>query len=286
MPNSRLQDGWLAGPAEARADDIHAAFADPRVSVVLVGIGGNHSNQLLPLLDYDLIRANPKVFQGYSDITVLHWAFQKHADLATFYGPAFAIELADYPKVSDYTQRWLRAAWFRDEALEYEPAAEWTDEFLDFDHRLDLTRGRAMKPGDGWVTVREGACRGPIIGGCLETICWHLKGSDAWLDPTGAILFLETSEEAPSPAHVEAYLTDLDHLGVFERCVGLLWARPDRYSPDDVGLLWDVVRSATEPYGLPVLANIDCGHAYPMMTLPLGVPAEMDAGNHELKVVL
>ena len=88
MRNADRSDGWASAPPEARIEDLHQAFADDGVQVVLAGIGGNHSNQLLPLLDYELIRAHPKVFQGFSDITVLQWAIAKHAGLATFYGPA------------------------------------------------------------------------------------------------------------------------------------------------------------------------------------------------------
>jgi len=205
MPHAAEVDGWVAGRPEARADDIHSAFADPEVTVVLAGIGGNHSNQLLPLLDYDLIRANPKIFEGYSDITVLHYAFLKNAGLATFYGDAFTLGLAEYPKVFDYTDRWLRAAWFRQEPLSdrpdsdgaapkelrFEAATEWTEEFMDFDQKLDLTRPRTMRPSEGWVTIRDGMAEGPIVGGCLETICWHLKGSNAWIQPAGCIFFFE-----------------------------------------------------------------------------------------------
>ena len=87
----------MSAPAEARVEDLHAAFLDEDVAVVLASIGGNHSNQLLPLLDFDLIRAHPKVFQGYSDVTVLHWAIASRAGLATFYGPALVPELGEFP---------------------------------------------------------------------------------------------------------------------------------------------------------------------------------------------
>ena len=79
MPNAARSDGWASAPADARVADLHGAFADDDVAVVLCGIGGIVSNELLPLLDYDLIRDRPKIFQGYSDITVLHWALAKHA---------------------------------------------------------------------------------------------------------------------------------------------------------------------------------------------------------------
>jgi muramoyltetrapeptide carboxypeptidase len=277
MPNATRSDGWASAPPEARVADLHEAFADDEVTVVLAGIGGNHSNQLLPLLDFELIREHPKVFQGYSDITVLHWAFAKHAGLGTFYGPALVPELGEFPQVLPHTDRYLRAAWFGDEPITYEPSNLWTDELLDFNTKADLERGREMRQSEGWVTIRDGLARGPLFGGCLETICWHLKGSRAWSTPEGAILLLEMSEEAPSPADVDAYLTDLEQLGVFETAAALLVGRPYGYTADERQRLWDVVARRTETAGLPVLANVEAGHTDPMVTLPFGVAAEVDA---------
>lgn len=284
MPNASLVTDWVAGPPEARVEDIHAAFADDSVAAVLCGIGGNHSNQLLPLLDYDLIAAHPKIFQGYSDVTVLHWALAKHARLRTYYGPALVSELGEFPKVFDYTDRWLKAAWFGDE-LDFDAPSEWTDEFLDWEKKADLERPRAMSSADPWRTIREGVTEGPLFGGCLETICWHLKGSTAWPDLAGALLFLETSEEGPSPAHVDAYLTDLEQLGVFDEVAGLVVGRPASYSRDDAETLWTVFEERTRPAGIPVLANLDIGHTDPMLTLPLGATAHLDATARRLRVI-
>jgi muramoyltetrapeptide carboxypeptidase len=284
MPNASLVTDWVAGPPEARVEDIHAAFADDSVAAVLCGIGGNHSNQLLPLLDYDLIAAHPKIFQGYSDTTVLHWAFAKHAGLRTFYGPALCSELGEFPEVFDYTDRWLRAAWFEDGDLDFDAPDEWTDEFLDWAEKADLERPRKTNRADGWRTIRAGDAEGPLFGGCLETICWHVKGSNQWLDLTGAVLLLETSEEGPSPEHVDAYLTDLEHLGVFEQIAGLIVGRPAAYSPEAAEVLWTVAEMRTRVAGIPVLGNLDCGHTDPMLTLPLGATAHLDAGRPSLTV--
>ena len=228
MENARRSDGWASAPPEARVADLHAAFLDDEVAVVLAGIGGNHANQLLPLLDFDLVAAHPKVFQGFSDITVLHWAFLRHAGLGGFYGPMLVDGARRVPGRPPESDRSLRAAWFGDEPLRFEPAAAWTDEFLDWEQQLDLTRARTLHAGEGWVALRGGRAEGWLLGGCLETICWHLKGSSAWVEPGGAILFLETSEEAPSPAQVDAYLTDLEQLGVFDRAAALVVGRAVR----------------------------------------------------------
>jgi muramoyltetrapeptide carboxypeptidase LdcA involved in peptidoglycan recycling len=284
MPNAERMDSWVSAPAEARADDLHDAFTDDSVAVVLSSIGGNHSNQVLPYLDYDLIGSHPKIFHAYSDTTVLAWAFARHAGLRSFYGPPLVLGMAEYPKVLAYTDRWLRAAWFATEELDFEPASEWTEEFLDFDTQADLQRARRMRPNDGWINLRAGTAEGPLVGGCLETICWHLKGSAEWLDLRGCILFLETSEEAPSPATVDAYLTDLELLGVFDDIGGLVMGRPAFYEDEDVRVLWDVIIERTAAAAIPVLGNLDIGHTDPLLTLPLGARAQLDAGGRRLRV--
>lgn len=285
MPNAAAVRGWVSGTPQERVADLHAAFADPEVSVILCAIGGNHSNQLLPYLDYDLVRANPKVFQGYSDMSVLHWAFLRHAGLRTFYGPALVSELGEYPSVLPYTDRWLRAAWFGSEPLRFAPAEAWTDELLDWNQKLDLTRPRELRPSDGWLTIREGRAEGRLVGGALESVCWHLKGSEAWVDLDGAILFLESSEEAPPPPYVDSYLTDLEQLGVFDTVSALIWARPYGYTEEWLPVLWDVLRARTEAAGIPILANVECGHTSPMLTLPLGARALVDAGARRFEML-
>ncbi|MDQ4026157.1 MAG: hypothetical protein M3217_11825 [Actinomycetota bacterium] len=216
---------------------------------------------------------------------MLHWAILGRARLATFYGPALVPEMGEASEPLPYTDRWLRAAWFRTEPLRYEPAERWTEEFLDWDAGADV-RPRATKPSPGWRTIRAGRAEGPVIGGCLETICWHLFGSRYWLPPDGAVLFLETSEEAPSPAHVDAYLTDLELAGVFDACSGLVLGRPMGYSEADVETLWQVAEARTAAAGIPVLGGFDCGHTDPMVTLPLGLPARLDAGARSFEVSL
>ncbi|HEY7873576.1 MAG TPA: LD-carboxypeptidase, partial [Actinomycetota bacterium] len=169
-------------------------------------------------------------------------------------------------------------AWFEDGDLDFAAPGQWTDEFLDWDVKADLERARTTHPAEAWRSVRSGVAEGPLFGGCLETICWHLKGSREWLDLSGAVLFLETSEEGPSPAHVDAYLTDLELMGVFDQIAGLVVARPMAYTPENVEVLWGVVAGRTAASGIPVLGNVDVGHTDPMLTLPLGTTARMDAG--------
>jgi muramoyltetrapeptide carboxypeptidase LdcA involved in peptidoglycan recycling len=289
MPNAAAIDRWVAGSAEARADGLHRAFADSEVSVVLCGIGGNHANQVVPHLDWGVIRDNPKVFQGYSDITVLLWAIGRHAGLRTFHGPTLLAELAEYPEVLPFTDRFLRAAWFGASPFSFAPAEAWTDEFLDWTTKADLDRPRRLKPGRGWLALPSGVAEGPLIAGCLETICWHLKGSADWLDLAGAVLVLELSENwfvnVSSPPFIDAHLTDLAVLGVFDRIAALVFGRPYGYPDEDVPVLWELVARHTARSGIPVLANVDCGHTDPMLTLPLGARVRVGVAAGEFRLL-
>lgn len=134
-----------------------------------------------------------------------------------------------------------------------------------------------MTDGGGWAWLHPGTARGPLLGGCLESLCWHVKGTPEWPALDGSVLLLEPSEEAPSPATVAAYLTDLRRIGVMDQIAGLVFSRPASYAPKDVTILWNVVRQASEGLGIPVLANFDCGHTDPMLTVPLGVEVLLDS---------
>lgn len=289
MPNAAACDRWVAGSPQARADDLHRAFADPDVSVVLCALGGNHAHQVVPCLDWALIRNHPKIFQGYSDMTTLLWAIGRHAGLRTFHGPTLLAEMGEFPEVLPFTDRHLRGAWFGETPLIFGPADAWTDEFLDWGTKADLNRPRQLKPGDGWLTLRPGVDEGPLIVGCLETVCWHLKGTADWLDLTGAILVLEPSEncfvDVTSPPFIDAHLSDLDRLGVFDQIAALVFGRPYGYRDEDLPVLWDLVARHTARSGVPVLANVDCGHTDPMLTLPLGCRARVDTEAGEFRLL-
>jgi muramoyltetrapeptide carboxypeptidase LdcA involved in peptidoglycan recycling len=288
MPGASGNDRWVSGSPEARADDLHRAFADPDVSVVLCAIGGNHSHQVVPHLDWTLIRDNPKVFQGYSDMTTLLWAIGRHAGLQSFHGPTLLAEMGEYPEVLPFTDRYLRDAWFGDVPLVFTPAEAWTDEFLNWFTKADLDRPRRMKPG-GWRALRPGVAEGPLIVGCLETVCWHLKGSSDWLDLAGAVLVLEPSEncfvDVTSPSFIDAHLSDLARLGVFDQVAALVFGRPYGYRDEDLPVLWELLAGHTARSGIPLLANVDCGHTDPMLTLPLGSRARIDVGAGEFRLL-
>lgn len=275
--HAREQAGYISAPARDRAADLHDLFRDPRVGAIIAAIGGDHSNQLLPHLDFDLIRAHPKIFLGFSDNTVLAAAMYVRAGLVTFYGPALMTDVAEFPEMPAFSRDHLLRVLCQPEPAGPLPVSSWwTEEFLDWGARADETRPRARSPHPGWDWVRPGFGRGPLVGGCLESL-EHLRGTPYWPDLAGAVLFIETSEEAPSPADVDGILMDYENMGVFARLQGLLVGIPYGYTPEDRANLRQVLRERTAPFGFPVAAGLNFGHTSPVLTLPIGVCAEVDS---------
>ena len=270
-------DGWVSASAEKRVADIHEMFADEDVQAILATIGGDHSCQLLPHLDWDLIRQNPKIFMGFSDIAVLNNAIHHETGLVTFNGPSLMTDWAEFPEMPTFAQNNALGVLTRPEPFgRIGPAPSWTEEYLDWEIGQDETRPRARHQSTGWTWIREGVAEGPVMGGCLESL-QHLRGTRWWPDLDGAILFLETSEERPSPAKVDGLLMDLENMGALSKLVGMIVARPYKYSDSDRLLLHDVIRNRTREWSFPVLADVDAGHTSPIVTMPIGCKVRLDS---------
>jgi muramoyltetrapeptide carboxypeptidase LdcA involved in peptidoglycan recycling len=271
-----------AGTARERASDLHDMFADNTVKAIVCAIGGNHSNQLLPLLDFDLIRSHPKIFVGYSDITVLHLAMLSRAGLQTFYGPALLTQFGENPQPLAYTRdNFLRCVMSPEPLGRLAPSRRWTEEFLDWGRKADMGRPRRLKPNPGPVWLSPGRARGALLGGCITSLM-HLRGTPYWPKLDGAIFFWETPEGSDpgrgrSVADIESCLADLVLSGVFDQISGMVVGRPYGYGAEDTSALRAAVRRALGSRRMPVLFGADIGHTDPMLTLPMGVQARLDS---------
>lgn len=273
---------YVSADPEKRAADIHELFLDPDVSAILCTIGGNHSNQLLEHLDYDLIKKNPKIFVGYSDITVLHYAFAAKAGLRTFYGPCLMTQFGEYPAPLPFTlDSFSRALADSIPMGNIEASKEWTTEILDWRKKKDLERPRILTPSLGYRWLREGKAEGKIFGGCVPSLN-HLAGTEYWVDPAKGIFFVDIPEghqfgEGLSIAELDSFLADLENLGVFSHIAGLVVGRPYNYSPEQEKELGRLLLHYTRSTDYPILLNVNIGHADPIITLPLGVRAALDS---------
>lgn len=275
--------GETAGSPEERACDLNNFFLDKDISAIFSFIGGNHSKQLLNHLNFEAIRENPKIFLGYSDVTILHLAFYGQIGLSSFYGPAVLTQFAENPSIFPYTQKYFEKALMSGEAVgEITPSLEWTDEVLDWFNKKDLERGRKMKKNSGWEWLKKGRAEGPILGGCLTTML-ELENSEFWPDFSDHILFWETSEDpedftkGENPDIVADELARLRKSGTFKKIKGMIVGRPFGYDEKTAASLKKTIIENTEGFDFPILFGVDIGHTDPMITVPLGVKTVIDS---------
>lgn len=267
FPHARDRWNYLAGPDAERAADLTAAFADPDIDAILAMRGGTGGWRMVPHVDFDVVRANPKFFCGYSDITALHLALGREADLVTFYGPMGSSLVGR--GASKYTERhWLRAV------MEAEPLG-------------DVERD----PDDPFTwAISGGSAEGPLRGGCLTLLVQSL-GTPWELDWRGAVVFFEDVNE--EPYRLDGYLTQLRLAGKLDDVAGVVVGehvncgpRPFKPSyPYGTFTSEDVFRQQLEPLGVPVMVGLPCGHGRHLATLPLGVQARLDADSLTLTIL-
>lgn len=268
--------GHVSGTVEERLADLHDAFAAPHVKMVLATIGGTHAADLLPHIDFDLIRANPKIFMGFSDNTILHTAFRVEAGLATLYGPGLLTDWSEHPQMpQEALQTALHLMTSTAPLGELLQPRWWTDEFLDWESGEDTRRPRVQHQNHGWNWIRKENATGRSIGGCLEVL-QHFRQTRWWPHFEGAILCIETSEEITSPEMFDIMFGDWARMGVLETIAGLLVARPYGFDEQQHARFVQYLTERVAPYSFPVVANMDFGHTTPMVTMPLGVQLNID----------
>ena len=252
--------GYLAGTAIDRANDINYMFADPGVEAIFCVRGGYGSSQVLPYLDYDCIRCNPKIFVGYSDVTSLHTVLQKQCGLVTFHGPMVKPDLCRLIRIDEYTLRSLFTA--------LSGKASWVFE---------------NPPGEKLRVLVPGYAQGILTGGNLSVLARSL-GTPYAPNADGKILFLEDIGESLSRIHM--YLTQMQYAGMFQGVRGILLGDFTDCSSAvldmsgstgesrDGSQLWTIenlLEVFFKKLRIPVVGNVCSDHRYPMGTLPLGM---------------
>ncbi len=280
--NAKKSFGHNAGTAQERAEDINNFFSDLNVKAIICSTGGLNANAVLPLLDYNLIKNNPKFFCGFSDITVLNMAIIKKTGLVTFNGPAILPTFGEFEKPLEFTLNYFKKILFSPEPIgKLDYPKEFSEEDLWWE--TEDNRPRKMIPATPPKTVCGGIAGGFLLGGNLNTIC-IMGGTEYFPDFTESILFLE--DEGESTALTERRLVYLEQLGVFNKIKGIIYGRPCHIITESADRnLYDILKDFGGKYNLPILADIDIGHTNPMLTMPLGVTAELDATNKVIKIL-
>lgn len=276
-----------------RAADVNAAFADDDITAILTSIGGEDQIRILPFLDPDLIRSNPKPFFGLSDNTNLHH-YLWNLGQVSYYGGTVMTDLGRSGTVNPHTAEAFGAAFTTSGWYELRPAEEFADENHDWKDPDNLRRAKPMLPGTGWRWHGgRQPVEGTLWGGCLEIVDFQLR-TGRWLMPDeaaydGKVLFLETSEEMPSATYVSWLLMCLGERGLLQRFSAVLWARPkagqltsDPTTPEKRAAYCDAQREAVLEQlaiyspDVPVVFDVDFGHTDPQLVLPSGGEVRID----------
>ena len=285
FPTVSKFEGGKAGSTADRITDIRNAFLDKDIKAIICAIGGLSANELLNKLDYDLIKNNPKIFCGYSDITLLHYALQKKSNLVTFYGPCAMTQFGEYPEPLQYTiDFFLKAVASEQPIGKVVSSKEWTDKVLDWGTKQDLKRPRKLLPNPGHIWLKGGKAQGKIVGGCLYSLL-QLKGTEYDVDYGNKILFIEVPEgedftKGTPLSYVDSQLMDLRNANVFNKIKGFIVGISFGYSEDERNKFKLLIEEHTRDYNFPVLFNVNIGHADPIITIPLGVTVTLDSYNN------
>jgi len=282
---------WLAAHPEARAADLLEVLQDPGIQGIVSTIGGDDSIRLLPFLDYSVIRQNPKVFIGYSDSTITHFAFLK-ASVTSFYGPSLMAGFDENGGLPPYMAESVRQVLFAPSpSVLISPNSDgWTIASWEWADQKRNQKKRELRSCSGWRWLQgSGQHRGRLIGGCLEAVDW-LRGTPVWPAPSvwrNSILFLETSEDQPSPTLVTYMLRSLAATGALNEVRGILYGRPygdeASFEAYDGALLR--VLAELNLTSLPVITRMDFGHTDPKFILPIGVAAEIDCDRQQIRLL-
>ncbi len=279
--NCRETDIFRSSSIQSRIEDIHEAFRDKNVKAIFTVLGGFNSNQLLKYLDYDLIKNNPKILCGYSDITVLANAITAKTDLVTYSGLHFATW--GMKKEFEYNLEYFKKCLTSEDEFLVESSKTWSDDvwFLDQENRK-------IEENTGFVFLHKGTAEGKIIGGNLCTLNL-LTGTEFMPDLSNSILFIEDDDLVGSSFDVEfdRNLQSLIQQSNFGKIKGIVIGRFQRKTEMTLEKLKYIIETKKELKNIPIIANVDFGHTNPIITFPIGgtIKLAVDDEKIELKII-
>ncbi len=292
FPSARKDNQYNYEHPEFRAKDINDAFADKEVKAIFTSIGGEDSIRILPYLDLAIIKANPKPILGYSDTTTLN-TYLNQLGLIMLNGTSIMAGFSQWKALGKEFQEHIKTILLANpETYNYQPFPFYDNGYPDWGNLANLGKIKDKIPNAGWTWLQgDTKVTGELFGGCIE-VFEFMKGTkfwpkeDWWQDK---ILFLETSEDKPTPEQVKWMLRNYGSQGVLDKVSALLVGRARDYNDEEKKLLNDnilkVVRGEFKNDKLPIITNMDFGHTDPQWIMPLGIKAEVDCQNKTFKLV-
>ena len=288
MPNALKGNDYLNKHPELRAQDFMDALKDKNIKGIICNIGGDDAIRLLPYIDFDIIKNNPKLFMGYSDTTVNHFMMYK-AGVTSYYGPAVMTEFAENCEMHAYTKKYIEEVLFQNlENITITSSPYWTSEFLDWQNeKYDFQKRKMQIEEHGYEILQgKGTFEGELLGGCIDvfpiisaTKIWPLK--EEWKNK---ILFLETSEEELEPRYLKYYLRNLIAQGIIAEINGLIVGKPqnEKYYEEYKEIYKTMISEEAKRPDLPILYNVNIGHTAPICIFPFGQKILVDLNKKEI----
>lgn len=288
MPHAFEGIDFLYDHPEKRAEDLNDALKNPEVKAIICAIGGKESIRLLPYIDFEALKNNPKIFSGYSDTTSNHLMFYNNG-ISTSYGPALLTDFAENIEMDEYTIESIRKTWFSTEPIgEIKPAAKLRQFGLQWDIE-NKNKRRPLIENTGYESINgTGIAEGHLIGGCFEVFN-NIRGTELFPKLNqfdDGILFFENAESNISPEALEDNLRSLSMMGIFDRINGVIIGRPEsgKYY-EEYKEVWQKILQEAGREDLPVLHNLTFGHNEPKFIIPYGLKAKLDTENLTFEIL-
>ncbi|MCL2565928.1 MAG: LD-carboxypeptidase [Defluviitaleaceae bacterium] len=276
------KDFYRSGSISQRVDEINSLIRNPDVKCIMSTIGGMNSNSLLPYIDYEALIRNPKIIIGYSDMTAILLGIYAKTGLTTYYGPALVASFGEFSPYQD-----ISFEYFSDILMNLvkppftlKTPSFWTDEFIPWEEQ---DRSKNQNKNE-LITVNTGIAEGRLIGGNLNTI------EGIWGSPympeikEGDVLFIEDSLKEIST--IERSFSLLKVNDVFDKISGLILGKHELFKDLGTGRKpYEVLLEVIGTPKFPILADFDCAHTHPMLTLPIGCNVKLDAANQTVTLL-
>lgn len=262
-------DEFFSSSIKDRIEDLHEAFLDKNVKAIFTVIGGYNSNQLLKYIDYEIIRNNPKIFCGYSDITALSCAIYHKTGLINYSGPVYST--FGMEKGLDYTIEYMKKALMENFEFEVKQSETWSDDLWYINQK-----DRNFISNEDFNYINEGEADGKIIGGNLCTLNL-LQGTEFMPSLENVILFIEDADLTFAEIF-DRDLQSLIHQKDFDKVKGIVFGRFQVKSNISEETFRKIITSKKELRNIPIIFNINFGHTTPHITFPIGGFAKIVAG--------
>ena len=275
-------DFYRSGSIKERARELNELIKDKDVKCIMSTIGGMNSNSILPYIDYEAYKNNPKPIIGYSDVTAILLGIYAKTGISTYYGPALVASFGEFKPYVDLTYKYFEDILVNEINYPHEIKNPefWTDEFIDWE-KQDREKNQIK---NNLITVYEGKVQGRLIGGNLNTMMgiWNTEYMPEI--KKGDILFIEDSLK--DCATIERSFSLLKLSGVFDKVSGIILGKHEQFDDSKTNRKpYEILIEVLDDKKLPFLAEFDCCHTHPMITLPIGCEIELDATNKRVSII-